>query len=186
MGFLKKLDKILTFIEDHLIAILLIIMTAITFWGVIARFVLRDSSSWAEEAARYLSIWAAFIGASLGVKKGAHIGVEAFVMILPKKVQQYISIITTVFCIIFCCAVSYIGYDYTLKLLKTGQLSPAMRMPIVWAYAAVPVGCLLMTIRYFMLLIEQIFTLKAVEDTESDKNQVIADNAIAGGETING
>jgi len=43
----------------------------------ISRFVLRDSLSWSEELARYLMVWATFIGASIGVKRGSHVGVEA-------------------------------------------------------------------------------------------------------------
>ena len=140
MNFLNKLDSVWTFIEEHIIALLLMIMTGITFWGVISRFILNDASPWAEEAARYLSIWAAFIGASLGVKKGAHIGVEAFVMVLPVKIKQYIEVLINFICLCFCCAVTYIGYDYLFKLVSTGQLSPAMRIPIVWAYYAVPIG----------------------------------------------
>lgn len=160
MRFIKKIDKFLTPIEEYAITIFLLFMTFITFWGVVNRFVLKESLSWSEEMARYLSIWAAFIGASLGVKKGVHIGVEAFVQFLPEKAQRYISIITTVFCIIFCGAIAYIGYGYSLKLISTAQLSPAMRIPIAWAYAAVPVGCALMTLRYVMVLIEEIVNLK--------------------------
>jgi len=173
MAFLKKLDEIMTNIEDHLVAILLIAMTAITFWGVITRFILNDSSSWAEEAARYLTIWAVFIGASLGVKKGAHIGVEAFVVALPKRAQRYIGIVTTVCCLLFCVAITYVGIEYTQRLMKTGQMSPAMRIPIVFAYAAVPAGCLLMAIRYLMKLVEQVRG-----ESAADNNQARADNAI--------
>ena len=173
MVFLKKVDKIMTYIEDHLIAALLIAMTAITFWGVITRFVINDSSSWSEEASRYLSIWAVFIGASLGVKKGAHIGVEAFVVALPKRAQRYAGIITSLCCLVFCVALTYIGGDYTQRLMSTGQLSPAMRIPIVFAYAAVPVGCLLMSIRYLLKLVEQIGSI-----ADPDDDQARVDNAI--------
>ena len=159
MRILNKIDDVLTAIEENIIAILLFVMMGIAFYGVIARFILHNSLSWGDESSRYLSIWAVFIGASLGIKKGAHIGVEAFVMMAPQKVQKYIMILTTVIGIAFCCAVTFIGFDYTLKLLRTGQMSPGMRIPIVWAYAAVPVGCLLMTLRYIMQLINQIVDL---------------------------
>jgi len=141
--FLKKVDKIWTYIEEHIVAFLLIAIMVITFWAVVTRFIFNNASTWAEEAARYLTIWSVFIGASLGVKKGAHIGVEAFVMILPKKLKQYIDIITNIVCIGFCVAIAYVGYDYLLKLNATGQLSPAMRIPMIIAYAAVPLGCFL-------------------------------------------
>lgn len=161
MELLAKLDKIMTLIEEYLIAGLLILMTAVISWAVFTRFILNDSSSWAEEAARYLSIWSVFIGASLGARRGAHIGIEAFSLALPKKIQPYVAVVTTLICISFCCAISYIGYDYVMRLAQTGQLSAAMRIPIVWAYAAVPVGCLLMTVRYLIILAEQIAKLRA-------------------------
>jgi C4-dicarboxylate transporter DctQ subunit len=157
---IKSIDQILRKIEENAIAILLMLMTFITFWQVINRFILKEPLHWSEELSRYLSIWAAFIGASLGVKKGAHIGVEAFVAILPKTIQRYVYIITTVFCFIFCGAIAYIGYGYCIKLISTGQLSPAMRIPIVLAYAAVPVGCFMMALRYVLLLIQEIANYK--------------------------
>ncbi|MDT8902625.1 TRAP transporter small permease [Anaeroselena agilis] len=173
MAFLKKLDEVMTYIEDHLIAVLLIAMTAITFWGVITRFIINDPSSWAEEAARYLSIWAVFVGASLGVKKGAHIGVEAFVVALPKKAQRYAGIVTSLVCLVFCLSITYVGIDYTLRLMATGQLSPAMRIPIVVAYAAVPVGCFMMTVRYLIKLVEQCGSA-----SDPDDEQARVENAI--------
>jgi len=157
---IKKIVKFLTLIEEYAITIFLLFMTFITFWGVVDRLILKGTLSWYEEISRYLGIWAALIGASLGVKKGVHIGVEAFVQFLPEKVQRYISLITTVFCIMFCGAIAYIGYGYCLKLMATAQLSPAMRIPIVWAYLSVPVGCTLMTLRYVMVLIEKIGNFK--------------------------
>ena len=166
MGVLKKFDEGLQFIEDHIVAIILFLVMAITFWGVVARFIMNDASVWAEEAARYLTIWGVFVGASLGAKKGAHIGVEAFVTFLPQKMQQYVNIITTIICIVFCCLIAFIGYDYTARLMKTGQLSPAMRIPIALAYAAVPIGSALMTIRYFLVLVYQIVGLKKSGDSK--------------------
>ena len=172
MGFLKKFDEGLHFIEEHIVATILFSVMVITFWGVVARFVLNDASVWAEEAARYLTVWGTFVGASLGAKKGAHIGVEAFVAFLPKKAQQYVNIVTTAICIGFCCMIAFIGYDYSIRLMQTGQLTPAMRIPIVIAYAAVPIGSALMTIRYFLVLIDQIVGLKNTDG---------ADNRTAGG-----
>lgn len=166
MKIVKKIDNAMTFMEKYLIAILLILMMGVAFSGVVARFIFNSPLSWGDETSRYLSIWAVFFGASLGVRRGAHIGVEAFIRMVPEQGQKYITILTTIICMAFCSAVAYIGYGYALKLAVTGQLSPAMRIPIVWAYSAVPVGCLLMTIRYFILMIEQIVDLR-VDATDS-------------------
>ncbi|MFZ5946171.1 MAG: TRAP transporter small permease [Bacillota bacterium] len=172
MHFFKGLGKKWTSVEEHIVAFLLIAIMMITFWAVITRFIFNDASTWAEEAARYLTIWSVFIGASLGVKKGAHIGVEAFVMILPKKLRQYIDILINLVCIGFCFAIAYIGYDYLLKLNATGQLSPAMRIPIITAYAAVPLGCFFMALSYIMLVIEQVFNLKSREEIYAESTSI--------------
>jgi TRAP-type C4-dicarboxylate transport system permease small subunit len=42
---------------------------------------------------------------------------------------------------------AYQGSKMTLFLVRTGQLSAAMRIPISWAYASVPVGCAMMALR---------------------------------------
>ncbi len=160
MKFIKKLDKVMTFFEEYIITILLFLMTVVTFWGVINRFFLKESLPWSEELARYLSIWAALIGASLGVKKGVHIGVEAFVTVLPARIQEYVSVVTIFLSLVFCTAMAYIGYDFSLKLMETEQLSAAMRIPIVIAYAAIPAGTFLMAVRYAMLLVETVLKVR--------------------------
>ena len=85
MDFLRKIDEKLMKIEECIVAVLLFIMTIAIFVAVVERFVIQLGLTWVEEFARYLSVWAAFVGAGLAVKKGAHIGIEAFVQILPKR-----------------------------------------------------------------------------------------------------
>lgn len=153
MNYLKKTDNALTLFEQYSIFILLLAMTLLIFWGVVNRFILQHSLKWCEELARYIGIWAVLISASLGVKRGIHVGVEAFVMVLPKKVQKYVSLLTTLLSLMFSIAVTYVGFEYALRLVETNQLSPAMRMPIVWAYLSVPIGCLLMSCRYVLIFL---------------------------------
>jgi C4-dicarboxylate transporter DctQ subunit len=161
VNLVKKIDKILEPIERLMITLLLAAMVIIVFWAVINRFILKVPLAWSEEISKYLSIWAAFFGASLGVKRRAHIGVEAFVGMLPKTLHKYVSFLTTAICFIFGIALAYIGFGFCAKLAATGQLSPAMRIPIMWAYAAVPAGGALMALRYAMVFVEDITDLMA-------------------------
>lgn len=174
MSYIKKIDNALTLFEQYSIFLLLMIMTFLIFWGVVNRFILQHALQWCEELARYIGIWAALIGASLGVKRGIHIGVEAFILLLPKKVKKYVSLLTTLLSFVFCITVAYVGFEYALRLVETQQVSPAMRMPMVWAYASVPVGCLLMALRYVLFFINELIEIRS-------------SNSIAkGGESANG
>jgi C4-dicarboxylate transporter DctQ subunit len=175
MSLPDKLDKIMTSIEKFVVAICLALMTCIVFYGVVNRFILKHSLQWSEELSRYLTIWATYVGASLGVRWGSHIGVEAFVNLLPKKVRSYVNLISYFSCLAFSAFVTVTGFQFTDKLLMTKQLSPAMRIPMAWAYAAVPVGALFMCIRYLMLITQELEILFKQEG-ESGNGQCSALN----------
>jgi len=163
---LKKIDEKLTRIEEAAVAALLFTMTVVIFMSVLERFFLKMGLAWIEEFSRYLSVWGAFIGASLAAKKGAHIGIEAFVQILPPRAKKLESILVSALELLFSVVVLIIGAAFLRKLAATGQISPAMRINIVWAYAAVPAGCGLMGIHYFIKLVSGISDFAFGDETK--------------------
>lgn len=153
VAFLKRIDEKLTRLEEAAVAALLFVMTAVIFISVVERFILKMGITWIEEFARYLSVWAAFIGSGLAVKKCAHIGIEAFVQILPEKARYYEDRLVDLIGIAFAVVIFVVGVDFLGKLIDSNQLSPALRINIAWAYAAVPVGCALMGVHYAIRLV---------------------------------
>lgn len=151
--FFKNMDEILTSIEEILVAGLLLTMTLAIFFAVTERFFIQTGVTWLEELARYLSVWATFIGSALAAKKGAHIGIEAFVQILPEKFRQKEQLIVYAICMLFSLLVFGTGISFLCRLIETNQLSPALRINVAWAYAAVPIGCCLMAVHYFIKLV---------------------------------
>jgi C4-dicarboxylate transporter DctQ subunit len=93
-------------------------------------------------------VWAVFIGASMGAKSGAHIGVEAFVKLFPRGWTKPLIVVSAAFSVLFCAVVFYLSTKVVINIFNSGQVSPAMEMPMYWAYAAVPVGVMLMGIRF--------------------------------------
>lgn len=157
MTLIKKIDEWLAQFEKILVALLLFIMTAVIFWGVVERFILKLGQTWIEEFARYVSVWAALVGAGLGVKMGAHIGVEAFVLALPRKTRARILTLVSAIGFAFCTIVAVVGFQFLPKLLASNQMSPALRIPVAWAYAAIPFGCTLMAIHYSVQVLLSLF-----------------------------
>ena len=66
--------RVLERLEEGLIALLLTVMTLITFTQVVARYVFNYSFVWALELNTFLFAWLIFLGAAYGVREGAHIG----------------------------------------------------------------------------------------------------------------
>lgn len=151
---MQKAKKVFNNIEEFFVIILLFIMTVVVFWQVVCRFVLKASLPWSEELSRYILVWVTFLGASIGVKRGAHIGVEAFLLLLPKKVRGYMNYVIAAICVVFCLIVFKESLGIIEKQFVNSQVSPAMQIPMWWAYLAVPVGMILMSIRFIQTAIK--------------------------------
>jgi len=134
--------------EDISVAVLYILMTIVIFWQIIARFVLQSSLPWSEELARYLMAWAVFIGASIAAADGAHIGITALVDRFSRKTSHNVRLVAVIFSLIFAILMVYLGIIIIGFLIKTGQQSPSMRIPMYIPYGSVAFGGLLMTIRF--------------------------------------
>lgn len=115
-------------------------------------------------------IWGTFIGASLGVKKAAHISIDAVTIYLLEKWSKIITLISYILSLAFTIIILKIGFPFLLKLIATNQLSPAMRIPIYIAYAAVPVGILFMSIRYLILIYHEWLSIKNFVPEKSEVN----------------
>ena len=99
-------------IEETLIALLLGLMTAITFANVIARFAFNSNILWALELTVFLFGWLVLLGASYAVKKHSHLGVDAIVNMVPAPVARIMGLISVAACIFFSLLLLKGAYDY--------------------------------------------------------------------------
>ncbi len=143
-----KFFRWLTRFEMAGVTVTLGLMTVVVFLQVFFRFVIKGSLPWSEELSRYLMIWAVFFGASMGAKSGAHIGVEAFTRLFPRSARKAAILIAGFFSVLFCIIIFFLSAKVVGAIYKTGQVSPAMEMPMYWAYLAVPVGSIMMAVRF--------------------------------------
>lgn len=99
-------------LEESVIALILGLMTAITFANVIARYVFNSNILWALELTVFLFAWLVLIGASYAVKKGAHLGVDVFINYLPSAPRRIMALITVAVCIAFSLLMLKGAWDY--------------------------------------------------------------------------
>lgn len=99
-------------IEEALIAILLGLMTIITFANVVARYAFNSNILWALELTVFLFGWLVLLGASYAVKKNVHLGVDAIIVLLPQRVRRTLGLISVTFCIIFTALLLKGSWDY--------------------------------------------------------------------------
>lgn len=142
-----SIKHLLNNLEEYICIALMTVMSGTIFCQITFRFVLNLPLRWTEELGIYTLAWISFLGASVGIKRWAHIGVEAFILLLPKKLQHVAKLLSLVLCIVFFAIMVYFGFEIVNKQFVTGQVSPAMRIPMYYAYLSVPVGGAFMLIR---------------------------------------
>ena len=160
----------LTILESSIVTVTLALMIVVVFLQVLFRL-LENSLPWSEELARYLMTWVVFVGASMGAKDGVHIGVAAFVNIMPKWFRKADIVFAGLCSMAFGLSTSYIGYLAVARIAKMGQISPAMEMPMWIAYLPICVGPFFMAIRFGQAMITELREFDAPEAEEEPSCQ---------------
>jgi len=81
----RRWPEAITKLEENILSSLLALITIISFVQVIMRYGFNASFGGALELTRILFAWLILFGMSYGVKVGAHLGVDAFIRLLPAK-----------------------------------------------------------------------------------------------------
>jgi len=151
--------------EETILVYSYLLVIPLLFAQVICRYVFNHSLSWSEEIARYVFIWQVWLGSSYCVQKNRHIRIDVFTNHLPKNVYKIFECIITVISIAFCCFLIVKGGAVMSMIARLKQTSPAVRIPMQFVYACVPVSCTLMVLRY----IEHLFKLFRGADADEQE-----------------
>ncbi len=140
-------------IEEGLVALLISLMTLITFMQVVARYVFNYSFVWALELTTFLFGGLIFIGISYGVRVGAHIGVDVLVKSLKPGAARAVTVVATVLCMVYAAIVFVGGWAYVGKIHDIGILAQDLPIP-AWAPRVVlPLGFALLFFRFGQVLV---------------------------------
>jgi len=140
-------------IEEGLVALLITLMTLITFMQVVARYVFNYSFVWALELTTFLFGGLIFFGISYGVRVGAHIGVDVLVKALPARTARRVAIAATLLCLVYTAIVFVGGWTYVAKIYSVGILAQDLPIPQWVPRAVLPLGFALLFFRFSQVLV---------------------------------
>ncbi|SFI61879.1 TRAP transporter small permease [Celeribacter neptunius] len=98
--------------EENLIALLLGLMTMITFVNVVMRYMFNHSLIWGLEVTLILFAWLVLLGISYGFKKTAHLGVDALINVLPSRGQRIMAVLSALACLLYAFLLMKGSWDY--------------------------------------------------------------------------
>lgn len=107
-AFSKAVDQF----EEMLIAVLLGLMTLITFANVVARYVFNSNILWAVEGTVYLFAWLVLLGVGYGIKHSIHIGVDVVVKMFSRPVQKILTLLAVAACVLYALLLLKGSWDY--------------------------------------------------------------------------
>ena len=157
-------------IEENAIALMLGLMTMITFANVVARYVFNSNILWQLEATVFLFAWLVLFGVSYSVKVTAHLGVDVVINMLSPSARRIVGLISVGVCLAFCLLMLKGGWDYWWKFADkasflevndipmpgflqfladiTNDGEPYEKIPRYIPYFILPFGMALLTFRF--------------------------------------
>ncbi len=141
---LDRASDSLSRIAERLLILLGIAMSVVVILQVFFRFVIYVPFPWSEELARYLMIWMGLVGSFVALRRGRHIGVNSLVERFPPVLRRATAIGLHLVLIAFLALIAREGVN--LAFFNAAQKSPAMMIPMLYPYLAIPVGAALMIV----------------------------------------
>lgn len=160
---MKKLDHVFDKLEEYICFITLVIMSVAVLLQIINRSFLGRPFPYGEELARYMMVWATMFGTSAGVKIGAHVGVDALLLVIPPKTRTLVTFATSLIALLFFAFAGYLSITIVFGIQETGQISPALQLPMWIAYLALPAGFALCLFRQYQLVVTKLREFREVD-----------------------
>lgn len=135
------------YLEEFLMTIFLAAMTLIMGIQVVSRYALGISLSWSEELTRYLFIWSAFLSVSLCTKKCISIKIDQFIQLFPKRGKAMFKVLNLTLEFIFFLYLIPYAFLYLKTTIESGQVSPAMGLPMYYVQSAPLISFILTAFR---------------------------------------
>lgn len=153
MKCIKWLDKNL---ELAIMAIMLAVMSVLSFVNVIMRYFFHSALSWSDEVCCYCLALSSFFALSCAIRLGTSIRVDTFVTLLSKKVQNLLELVCSVIMLVFLAFLLKGTLEIAANAAKIGQASPALRIPLVYLYGVMAFAVVLAMLRYVQAIVKNI------------------------------
>jgi TRAP-type C4-dicarboxylate transport system permease small subunit len=139
---LQQASDIANRATEWVLAPIVAFFTLVLVISVFSRYVFQLPIVTSIEMTRIAFVWAMFLGAAIGLKRGAHVRVVAFVSLLPKAVSGLTPAIVHGSFLIFAVLMVWHGWSLTNRMFST--TFPTLGISQGWLYLALPVAGALM------------------------------------------
>jgi C4-dicarboxylate transporter, DctQ subunit len=142
-----SLREVVHRLEEGLIALILGVMTVLTFLQVVLRYGFNSGLDWQLESNYYLFAWLVMIGISYCVRVRAHIGVDAAVRLLPPVPRRAVGILVLLLALTYTLLMMYGSFAYIYRLYIINVEAEDIAIATWKLSICLPLGFVLLFIR---------------------------------------
>jgi TRAP-type C4-dicarboxylate transport system permease small subunit len=166
---MRQVGALLEKIEEWLLAAIMLGMVALYASSIVIREVvpaLSRNVAWVDEATRYLMVWLVFLALGIALQRGRQIAMTSFIESLPEAVRVFIGRVIDLVGLVFSLYIAWVGTTMVSMVASSGQHSPTLGISAAWLYLSLPVGFLLLALRYGLSLVGAFDRRIATENSE--------------------
>src|SRR5687768_2143181 len=129
---LKTLADGFTRLLEAVMVLCMVVMLVMVFGNVVLRLVFNTGIDLSEEIPRFAFVWMTFLGAIVGMRRRAHLGVDIVVQMLPalgRRVCWAVSQVVMLVCCIYIVYGTWLQHD----IIK-GNASPVAQLSMLWVF----------------------------------------------------
>lgn len=143
-------------VERALLAGILLVLSAAFVVNIAVRSLLpvyASTFAWVDEFGVFVLAWIVFLGLGLALERKQHIAMTALRDSAGPAVRRTVMLLGNLVGLAASLYLAKLGVDIAALVARSGQISPILDVPMVWLYAAVPIGFGLLALRYLLALL---------------------------------
>lgn len=125
-------------------AVLLTLIVALLFTGVVSRYVFHRPIIWIDEVASISFLWLAMLGSAIAIDRAEHLRLTIFLTLMPESWRPRAETLALVLMATFLGALVWPAIDYAIE--ESWITSAALNIPLSWRVSAIPFGIALMLV----------------------------------------
>lgn len=153
---LALVDKVLCFIENLMMAALVMFALGLGLLEVILRYVFNSGIPWSEGVLIFCIIWAMFFAASRAIRDKVHPRVELVPLILPPALRAAINLVSITLSLLLSLFFAYCGLLYVQFTYSIGSIDTATGIPDIVIFSIIPLSMSIFVVRYLFVLGRQL------------------------------
>ncbi len=155
INVLNVANRWTTRVAGYAATVLLFGMLGVVIVHVFYRYVLGDSFGWTEELSRTMMVWMAFLYFPTAHRYGMNVSLDIFVAaIQDRPVMRYVGLLIELSVFVMLCGAIWLGWGLMSRAGTSFTL--ALRLPLSYVYAIMPIGFALVALVSFERLLRLI------------------------------